>query len=146
VAPVPVTETDASVWNARQELYSAAESDKSASAVAKFSTLPADISGAIGTLEGIAVTRVRCDAVVQATGIGHILLRGEPAVVASVLQNFRSGLERNGNSLFVAHCPPTTPALDAWGDTGDALPLMKAVKQQLDPKSTLNPGRFVGGI
>jgi len=24
--------------------------------------------------------------------------------------------------------------------------LMKAVKHQLDPKNTLNPGRFVGGI
>jgi glycolate oxidase FAD binding subunit len=38
------------------------------------------------------------------------------------------------------------PAFDAWGSAGDALPLMKAVKQQLDPKNTLNPGRFVGGI
>ena len=29
---------------------------------------------------------------------------------------------------------------------GDALPLMRAVKAQFDPKNTLNPGRFVGGI
>jgi len=36
--------------------------------------------------------------------------------------------------------------LDAWGAAGDALPLMRAVKQQFDPKATLNPGRFVGGI
>jgi len=28
---------------------------------------------------------------------------------------------------------------DAWGTAGDALPLMKAVKNQLDPKNTLNP-------
>ena len=27
-----------------------------------------------------------------------------------------------------------------------ALDLMRAVKKQFDPKSTLNPGRFVGGI
>jgi glycolate oxidase FAD binding subunit len=38
------------------------------------------------------------------------------------------------------------PTLDAWGSAGDALALMRAVKQQFDPKSTLNPGRFVGGI
>jgi glycolate oxidase FAD binding subunit len=38
------------------------------------------------------------------------------------------------------------PPLDAWGEPGDALPLMRAVKQQFDPKGTLNPGRFVGGI
>jgi glycolate dehydrogenase FAD-binding subunit len=38
------------------------------------------------------------------------------------------------------------PPLDAWGQPGDALPLMRAVKKQLDPRNTLNPGRFVGGI
>ena len=36
--------------------------------------------------------------------------------------------------------------LDAWGSPGDSLPLMRAVKEQFDPKGTLNPGRFVGGI
>jgi FAD/FMN-containing dehydrogenase len=36
--------------------------------------------------------------------------------------------------------------IDAWGSASDALPLMKAVKKQLDPGNTLNPGRFVGGI
>jgi FAD/FMN-containing dehydrogenase len=38
------------------------------------------------------------------------------------------------------------PPLDAWGEPGDMLPLMCAIKQQLDPAATLNPGRFVGGI
>ncbi len=33
--------------------------------------------------------------------------------------------------------------MEAWGDAGDALPLMRAVKQQLDPKNTLNPGPCV---
>jgi glycolate oxidase FAD binding subunit len=36
--------------------------------------------------------------------------------------------------------------LDAWGQPGDALPLMRAVKNQFDPKNTLNPGRFLAGI
>jgi glycolate oxidase FAD binding subunit len=36
--------------------------------------------------------------------------------------------------------------METWGTGGDALPLMRAVKQQMDPKNTLNPGRFVGGI
>jgi FAD/FMN-containing dehydrogenase len=35
---------------------------------------------------------------------------------------------------------------DAWGDAGDGLPLMRAVKEQFDMLGTLNPGRFVGGI
>jgi len=36
--------------------------------------------------------------------------------------------------------------IDAWGQSGDALPLMRAVKNQFDARNTLNPGRFVGGI
>jgi glycolate oxidase FAD binding subunit len=36
--------------------------------------------------------------------------------------------------------------LDAWGSAGDALPVMVRMKQQFDPRGTLNPGRFVGGI
>jgi FAD/FMN-containing dehydrogenase len=36
--------------------------------------------------------------------------------------------------------------MDAWGTPGDTLPLLQAVKNRLDPKNTLNPGRFVGGI
>jgi len=33
-----------------------------------------------------------------------------------------------------------------WGSSGDAIALMGSLKHQLDPKATLNPGRFVGGI
>jgi glycolate oxidase FAD binding subunit len=36
--------------------------------------------------------------------------------------------------------------LDAWGQATDALALMRAVKNQFDPKNTLNPGRFVADI
>jgi glycolate oxidase FAD binding subunit len=51
-----------------------------------------------------------------------------------------------GGSLIVLRRPAGIGPLDAWGNAGDALPLMRAVKQQFDPNGTLNPGRFVGGI
>jgi glycolate oxidase FAD binding subunit len=35
--------------------------------------------------------------------------------------------------------------VDAWGPA-EALPLMRRLKEQFDPRGTLNPGRFVGGI
>jgi glycolate oxidase FAD binding subunit len=146
VAPAPVTESDPSVWNARQELYSTAKLDESTCALAKFSTLPAEIIGTAATLCSIAMSRIRYDALAQATGIGHVLLRGEPAVLASVLNNLRAGLERNAGALVIHHRPAAMPILDAWGQPGDALPLMRAVKNQFDPKNTLNPGRFLGGI
>jgi 4-hydroxy-tetrahydrodipicolinate synthase len=35
---------------------------------------------------------------------------------------------------------------DALAIHRDLLPLMKAIKHQLDPANTVNPGRFLGGI
>ena len=36
--------------------------------------------------------------------------------------------------------------LDIWGPTTQPLPLMRRIKEQFDPRRTLNPGRFWGGI
>ncbi len=52
-----------------------------------------------------------------------------------------------GASLVVERAPASLKAVfDAWGDAGSGLPLMRALKQQFDPRGTLNPGRFVGGL
>jgi glycolate oxidase FAD binding subunit len=83
---------------------------------------------------------------VQATGIGWLRLEGDSKDLRVSLQELREQFERSAGSLVVFHRPVAMPAIDTWGGAGDALPLMKAVKQQLDPKHTLNPGRFVGGI
>ena len=146
LAPAPVTDPGPIVWKARQELYGAAKRVDSNSAVVKISVLPAGIGDALEALVNISAGRVRCNAVVQGTGLGCVHLEGEPGIVGSALKSLRATLERAGGSLTIAHRSATMPPLDAWGEPGDALPLMRAVKQQLDPKSTLNPGRFVGGI
>jgi len=36
--------------------------------------------------------------------------------------------------------------IDVWGYTGNALSLMRRIKEQFDSKNILSPGRFVGGI
>jgi glycolate oxidase FAD binding subunit len=146
LAPALLTDPGPVVWKARRELYSAAKGSESNSAVAKISTLPAGIGQAIAMLVSASETRVRCNAVVQATGLGCVHLEGEPGEIGSALQSLRAELERAGGSVALAHRPALMPPLDAWGEPGDALPLMRATKQQLDPKSTMNPGRFVGGI
>ena len=50
-------------------------------------------------------------------------------------------------SLVVQRCPTVLKSsVDVWGDPGPSLGLMKALKAKLDPRGTLNPGRYVGGI
>jgi glycolate oxidase FAD binding subunit len=146
LAPFPVIDPGLVVWNAREELCSAAKDNESGSALAKISVLPAQISEAFEALAAITANRARCNAVMQATGIGWFYLEAMPTPLADVLKTLRSKLERMCGSLVIAHHPSAMPALDAWGDPGDTLPLLRAVKQQFDSKFTLNPGRFVGAI
>ena len=42
--------------------------------------------------------------------------------------------------------PGHYPDLDHWGPVGDALELMRRVKDQFDPDRRMSPGRFVGGL
>jgi glycolate dehydrogenase FAD-binding subunit len=131
------------VWNARQALWGSSDS----SVIAKISILPATIAHAAGDLAQIANSqRLQWQLVVQATGIGTLRLDGGPDRLSAAVQQLRAKVEGQGGSFVILHRPKGFASLDAWGNPGDALPLMRAVKQQLDPKGTLNPGRFVGGI
>ena len=141
-----VTDAGNDVWNARQEIHSAAKERKREVAVAKFAALPAQMAEAIETIARLSVPELRWNVVAQATGIGWLRLEGEVSAMDSALRELRAGLERSGGSLVIARRPAGMAAFDAWGNGGDALPLMGAVKQQFDPGRTLNPGRFVGGI
>jgi glycolate oxidase FAD binding subunit len=142
----PVAGYGRRVWSARQEICSADNKSAAEFAVAKFGSLPALMASTIEMIARLAAAEVRWSVVVQATGIGWVRLEGKGQVVESVLQELRAGLEREGGSLVIAHRTAGMAELDAWGNAGDALPLMRAVKWQFDPGRTLNPGRFVGEI
>ena len=50
-------------------------------------------------------------------------------------------------SSIVERCPVEVKAdLDVWGDVGEPINIMRRLKEQYDPKGTINPGRFVGRI
>ncbi len=140
-----VSEATMATWTAREELWTF--SDPASTAIAKVSILPANLASTMKLVEHIAnAHQLRWRALMYATGIGWLRLEGKPAVLRETLQILRGELQGQDGSLVALHRPDKMPAFDAWGTAGDALLLMKAVKQQLDPKNTLNPGRFVGGI
>lgn len=133
------------IWNARQDLWSFTKPESGA--IAKISILPAEIDkSAAAIAKSAKVRQLRYKTVLQATGIGFLKLEGEAANLRLSLQDLREQFEANAGTLVVLYRPAGMAHLDAWGNAGDALPLMKAVKKQLDPGNTLNPGRFVGGI
>lgn len=143
VEPLPATESDAEAWAARQRLWSFAKTE----AVAKISMLPAEIATAFDAVRRVtSAHHSQWSAVVQANGLGLLRLDGAAEALHASLQELRAVLERGGGSLVILRRPADMAPLDAWGDVGDAQALMRAIKQQLDPSSTLNPVRFAGGI
>jgi len=151
VHPEPRTVTNAkassspSPWNAREDLWSF--SKPAENAIAKISVLPADLARTVELIRTVAQpSRVNWKLLLYATGLGWLRGEGPAGNLHRALTTLRAELEKMGGSLAVLHRPANMQAFDAWGSPGDSLPLLKAVKTRLDPWSTLNPGRFVGGI
>ena len=80
------------------------------------------------------------------SGLGLIALPAdEMETMADRLETLRSHCNAHKGFLTILQAPPSL-TLDPWGYTGNALTMMKAIKQQFDPHNLLNPGRFVGGL
>jgi glycolate oxidase FAD binding subunit len=55
-------------------------------------------------------------------------------------------LRCGGHAVMFAAPAAAKENIDVWGAPPPTLALMRAIKNQFDPKAVLNPGRFVGGI
>jgi glycolate oxidase FAD binding subunit len=132
------------VWKSRQDLWNSPGNN---SLLAKLSVLPTDFTNTIEGLTAIAKSqKLDWQTTMQATGIGLLELQGELPNLSAAVEKLRAAVESRSGSLIVLTRPEELYPLDAWGNSGDAAFLMRAVKHQLDPNRTLNPGRFVGGI
>ena len=151
---VPSDQAGADVWRARERLGNgeharAAEpgaESRLAAAVCKVTFLPGRLVAVLRDID--AACAGRWEVVAQSVGVGWLRLEGtDGGALADTILEVRAAAAARGGSLFVARVPPgITSRLDVWGDPGDALPLMRRVKEQFDPRGCLNPGRFVGGI
>ena len=107
--------------------------------VLRLSFAPASLSQVLAALpDGVAVTASAC------TGVAYAAL---PAAHAAALPAVRAALASHDGTAVVLSAPPELhEGLDHWGPLGDAVELMRKVKDRFDPERRLAPGRFVGGI
>jgi glycolate oxidase FAD binding subunit len=114
----------------------------------KVSFLPSELAA---VMRAVFETGVRYALPPRAAGsAGHgIVFVDLPAADASAQADAIGTLRRRlrGASVVVLEAPrPVKALVDVWPDPGDALPLMRRVKERFDPAGILSPGRFVGGL
>jgi glycolate oxidase FAD binding subunit len=79
-------------------------------------------------------------------GIIHARLAGYPErVIASVAPLRAAALAHRGSLVATGGALELVRQVDVWGPV-PALVVMRRLKDQFDPRGTLNPGRYVGGI
>ncbi|MFP5372052.1 MAG: FAD-binding oxidoreductase, partial [Actinomycetes bacterium] len=102
--------------------------------------VPAALSSVLAALP--AGTAVSASA---GTGVAYAAVPAAGA--ADVLPGLRAALAPHDGTAVLLHAPDAVRSrLDHWGPVGDALDLMRRVKERFDPERRMSPGRFVGGL
>ncbi len=82
--------------------------------------------------------------------IGHITLRVRPGAEDDAVETFarlHSSLASAVEHVVVLAAPfQWKRPIDIWGSTPETIDVMRALKNEFDPESVLNPGRFAGRI
>jgi len=85
--------------------------------------------------------------VVAQVGFGTVEAHWREQSSPDLVRSARDAVANAGGACMIERCPPELKSeLDVFGDLGAPLEIMRRMKQQFDPKGTLSPGRFAGGI
>lgn len=81
--------------------------------------------------------------IVRAHGLGERTLEE----LAAELDRLRASAVKDGGNLVLSRCPAEWKArLQVWGEPRPDWDVARRVKQAIDPRGVMNPGRFVGTI
>ncbi len=123
-------------------------------AAARASVLPTAVGPLLESLAASGAVGCAGPSVVAQPGYGGLSLfwfegeegQSEQGVLEAV-SGARAAVHAAGGRLVIERCPPSVKAaMDVWDDMGESLDVMRRMKEQYDPGSILNPGRYAGGI
>ncbi|CAA9288604.1 MAG: Glycolate dehydrogenase, FAD-binding subunit GlcE [uncultured Chloroflexi bacterium] len=122
-----------------------------AMALVKLSCLPSQLPALIAEVDRHAGSSPPVPLVAHAgNGVVYVRL---PGATLETVRRIAAATHELGGSAILEDAPDALKAqVDAWDPSGlaarrrDDFDLMRAIKTQFDPNSTLNPGRFVAGI
>ncbi len=116
----------------------------------KISTPPAELAGVLDSTLGACSRRGVTPRITAHAGNGVTyvgLSGGDEETQSQVVEELREIWTRRGGSVVVREAPLAfKKRVEVWGPLGSRLELSRRVKEKFDPRGTLNPGRFVGGI
>jgi glycolate oxidase FAD binding subunit len=144
-------EASADVW---PRLARAAADAFPAGAVMRLSVLPTQVADVMEQGSTLARGRGMASAWSAHAGVGVVTAalaldggRQDASAVAGVLREWRA-IARGCSGFAVLDVAPLAvkEAVGVWDDAGAAGRIMRRIKEELDPKNVLNPGRFVESI
>lgn len=119
----------------------------------KLATLPTNAVAAIEMARHIAANYEIETESMSYVGYGISYITGQSrdnAAILKIVNEVTAKIQQQGGTVTAERVPLEVKQQlpDVWGTalTEGELKLMRGVKAQLDPKNTLNPGRFVGRI
>jgi hypothetical protein len=130
-----------------------AEADAVWAAVADFDNreiqlrISVRLSSVAAEFETALITQRECVASADiGTGIIRVAFDADQQIAVDQIRSLRSRLVATGAVVVEKAPAEVRREVDAWGEILSTADLMRSIKQQFDPQSILNPGKFVLGL
>lgn len=106
------------------------------------------LSAVAGEFEKAFLAHLECVACADiGAGIIRVAFDADERHVVAQIRKLRANAAAAGGTLVIEKAPAEIRGeAEAWGDVGSTAPLMRSLKEKFDPRSLLNPGKFVAGI